>query len=515
MRQLIPLVLLSLAGCSHTLRDRLVHGDLVPDKAYCKALDEAEKPTLSSVLAPFQEQMESKTGVWVLEDGAGAMVSRAWMANAAERSIDIQYFIFSSDNVGLVALDYLIRAADRGVKVRLLIDDLLYDTDAHLLEAVGQHENLTIKIYNPNLTAGKNLPSALAGVATDFRGANQRMHNKTFIIDGQAMITGGRNVADEYFDFNPHYNFRDRDVLILGGVAMTEANLSFEQFWGDKRSESINKLMQRSDTKEASTLRQNLHDYACNPAHFWPSVRARVTRVPELFKRLASTGKLAWVEGVHFVSDDPGKNAGDQGLAGGGITTSTLIEIVGAAQRRIVIQTPYLITSELGESLFAATVKRGVEVIMLTNSLATTDGLAAHRAYQRIRRKLLKTGVKLYEVRPDAKIRRQLLNSSFAKSLKKPPILGLHAKTMVVDDELLVIGTFNLDPRSANLNTEALTLIPSEAVAKHTLELMEAELLPMNAYEITLEDEGPGDRAAGFRLRLRAWLAGLVPAAIL
>jgi cardiolipin synthase C len=511
MRAILTLILCTTA-CASTIRDRLLYGDLKPDMDYCKAMSPTPRPGLSGELASFESKMKTMTGTWVLEDGAGAMVSRAWLAENAEHTIDVQYFIFSSDNVGLIAVDYLVRAAERGIKVRLMIDDLLYDADAYLLQALDAHPNLEIRVYNPNLTTGKNLPSALANAAFDFRGANQRMHNKTFIVDGKAVITGGRNVADEYFDFNLEYNFRDRDVLLLGEV-VSQVSKSFEEFWKDELAAPVSTLMGKADPKESEQLWSNLRNYACAPQNFWPVVRERIQRVPEAFRKLAASGQLQWVDNVAFVSDEPGKNPGKEGLGGGGASTTKLIELVQAAKKSIVIQTPYLITTELGEGLFKAAIKRGVQVTILTNSLATTDGLAAFHGYQRVRPKLIAAGVQLYEFRPDAKIRRKLLSSSVMKAVKNLPIFGLHAKTMVVDDELLVVGTFNLDPRSANLNTECVVLIPSPELAKGVLDTLTEEAKPENSYKVTRDENG--DQYAPFGLRLKAWFAGIVPASIL
>jgi phosphatidylserine/phosphatidylglycerophosphate/cardiolipin synthase-like enzyme len=171
----------------------------------------------------------------LLEDGGGALAARGWLSREAQRSIDIQYFIFSADHLGLIALQELISAAQRGVKVRLLVDDLLHDGEAQILLAADSVPNLEVKIYNPSINIGKSFPGRLASVVSDFRGANQRMHNKTFIVDDQVVITGGRNIADEYFDFSLTYNFRDRDILLLGGISK-DINDSFEQFWGHSLS---------------------------------------------------------------------------------------------------------------------------------------------------------------------------------------------------------------------------------------------------------------------------------------
>jgi len=173
--------------------------------------------------------MNSKSSAYVLEDGDGSMIVRAWLSEHAEKSIDIQYFIFSVDNVGLIACDYLVRAADKGIKVRILVDDIMVEADPEDIMTLDNHENIEIKIYNPGANLGKNIGQKLVKIAKDFRGFNQRMHNKTFIVDGKVVITGGRNIADEYFDYDHEYNFKDLDFLLLGKIGQDVQN-SFNLF---------------------------------------------------------------------------------------------------------------------------------------------------------------------------------------------------------------------------------------------------------------------------------------------
>ncbi|MEP6832003.1 MAG: phospholipase D-like domain-containing protein, partial [Gemmatimonas sp.] len=182
------------------------------DPAFCAQVH-VTGAKLSEHLAAVAPLMRTSTGVYALEEGDVSMVARAWLTEAAEHTIDVQYFIFTADNVGLIAVDYLLRAADRGVHVRVLVDDFMLEADGEELLALDAHPNIEIRLYNPTANIGKNLPTKLYNLTTDFRGFNQRMHNKTFIVDGQVVITGGRNIADEYFDYDHEYNFRDRDVL--------------------------------------------------------------------------------------------------------------------------------------------------------------------------------------------------------------------------------------------------------------------------------------------------------------
>lgn len=158
--------------------------------------------SLSRVLTAYKDTLKSLTGAHVLDDGSGAMIARAWFTEYAEETIDIQYFIFSLDNIGLIATDYIVQAAERGVKVRILVDDIMIDADVADILLFDAHPNIDVRIYNPGVNLGKNLLQKIKKFGSDFRGANQRMHNKTFIVDGTVAITGGRNIADEYFDFD-------------------------------------------------------------------------------------------------------------------------------------------------------------------------------------------------------------------------------------------------------------------------------------------------------------------------
>ena len=484
-----------------------------PAVDFCAAIHRDAGLDLASALAPWAPLMAEKTGAYVLEDGGSAMIARAWLSEYAQRSIDVQYFIFSADNVGLIAADYLVRAAERGVKVRILVDDLLVEADADKLLALDAQENLEVRIYNPGMKVGTSLPRRLFNVATDFRGSNQRMHNKTFTVDGQVSITGGRNIADEYFDYDHEYNFRDRDVLLLGGVT-ADIEKSFEQFWNDPLSLPVADLVTTSEPEIGANERIAwLHQYACNPANYWPQVRQRLAEIPQAFQRILASGELQWVEGVRYVTDPPGKNSGRDGLGGGSVTLDGLIGLVKSAQSSITIETPYLITTEVGQELFRETVARGVSVEILTNSLASTDNLEAFSGYQRDREKLLATGVKIFEFRPDAEVRRRIMTGALAKTLEHPPIFALHAKSMVIDGHTTVIGTFNLDPRSANLNTECFTVIPSEKIAQAVLAGMKAELEPDSAWQTTASFNP--DAEAGWAKRFKAWIRGIVPKEIL
>jgi phosphatidylserine/phosphatidylglycerophosphate/cardiolipin synthase-like enzyme len=508
MKYSICVFVLFLIGCSS---DETTYTPI--DEDFCSQIHIEDSLRLSDYLAPLGDITESKTGVYALEEGDISMISRAWLTESAEKTIDIQYFIFSADNIGLIASDYLLRAADRGVQVRIIVDDIMVEADADELMAIDEHPNLSIKIYNPTTNIGKNLPEKLITLATDFQGFNQRMHNKTFIVDGKVVITGGRNIADEYFDYDHEYNFRDRDVLLIGKTAHS-VQQSFDDFWNNPISVPIAELVNVSEEKINQKAKYEfLHQYACNPFNFWPQVREKIKSIPIAFLKIQESGELVWTDSVQFISDIPGKNDGSQGLTGGGVATDSLISLIKNAKTSVFIQSPYLITTELSQKLFKDAIDRGVTVKILTNSLSSTDNLEAFSGYQRERENLLNLGVKIYEFKPDAAVRYEIMTGALQKEMNFTPVFGLHAKSMAIDGKIAVIGTFNLDPRSANLNTECITVIRNTKVASELVHAMEIDMRPENAWETTMNFNP--DSHAGKWKRFKAWTKRVVPKSVL
>lgn len=504
----LPILLLFFYSCSSDEQEQVVVAE-----DFCAQIHRDNSTSKVKELAGLDSLMNEKTGVYVLEDGAGSMVARAWLTEYAEKTIDIQYFIFSTDNIGLIAIDYLVRAADRGVKIRILVDDIMVDAELRDILMVELHENIEIKIYNPGVNLGKNIFTKMKNLVTDFRGFNQRMHNKTFIVDGNIVITGGRNMADEYFDFDHEYNFRDRDILLMG-KGTQQVSTSFEDFWNSELSIPAHELADNKDIESLDPKRYELlHQYACNPENFWPQVRERIKRLPTAFQELQQADKIVWLDSITYVSDEPGKNDGSAGLGGGGKSTEALISLVRSAKKSIDIQSPYLVTTELSRGLFQDAVERGVPVRILTNSMASTDNMEAFSGYQRDREELLATGTRIFEFRPDARERYAIMTRALQKELDFTPIFGLHAKSMVIDGHITVIGTFNLDPRSANLNTECVVIIDSEEIATGVLEGFETEFLPENSWETT-STFNP-DHLASKGKQIKTWTRKAVPKGIL
>ena len=452
----------------------------------------AEAPPAMAIIDSQIGAHPEQTGVYVLDTGEEALLARAWLADHAQRSIEVQYFIWSTDNIGILATEALLRAADRGVKVRVIVDDLLIDAPDKSLLALDKHPNIDIRIYNPKHQVGTPFYKRALNVVTDFRGVNQRMHDKTFIVDGKVAITGGRNMADEYFDYDQDYNFRDRDALLLGEAVKTmQAN--FNAFWNNTLSVPVVSLydgwglMQKHvkvDDADVQQVYRELHDYARLPENFAPAVRTAIHATPDSFDRL--TREIVWGR-VEFIHDIPGKNGNRWLLSGGGQTSVALARLVEGARESIVIQSPYLVMSDKALALFRQAVARGVKVRILTNSLASTDNIQAFSGYRNQRKKLLKMGLQIHEYKPDPANRQALM--SRANPPKTPPVFALHAKTLVVDGRIAYIGTFNFDPRSENLNTEVGVIVHHPALAKQVQALIETDMRPENSWNAADEPD--------------------------
>ncbi len=464
--------------------------------------DPAFWPGFSALLAAHP----GLNGVYALEKGEESLLARAWLSQQAVKSIDVQYFIWSADNIGILAAQRLLRAAENGAFIRVLVDDLLIDAGMESLVALDAHPGIEIRIYNPRHRVGVSKLRRLWNLASDFRAANQRMHDKVFLVDGKVAIIGGRNVADEYFDFDYEYNFRDRDLLLMGPETKAVSS-HFEEFWASPLAAPLESLLKAElaamTPEKRDIVYSELHRYASEPANFNPGPRKALAELPKRFDALLRD--LVWEKRVTFVGDRPGKNK-SKGLGGGGGSTSAIAEAVGAARERVVIQSPYLVLSEYGLGFFADLAKR-VKVRVVTNSFGSTDNLPAYSGYRKIRSRLLASGVKVFEFKPQPAIEREILERR-AELGTKPLIFAIHAKTVVIDGETVFVGTFNLDPRSANLNTEVGVLVRSKTLARRVEASIEADMRPENSWDAAT---GEGDAGGPLLKRLQVLLFRVLP----
>lgn len=463
---------------------------------------------VASACSDCAARMETQTGAYILEKGEEALIGRAWLTNHATQSIDVQYFIWSTDNIGVLAAEQLLRAADRGVSVRVLVDDFIIDAEDRTLLLLSAHPKVQIRIYNPNFVVGVSWWGKLKNSVTQFRAVNQRMHDKTAIFDSVAGITGGRNMADEYFDFDHEYNFRDRDILLLGS-AVKDMRENFDEFWESEFAIPVERILEserrKISSEDVERKSEELRAYASDPANFAPEIRQAIDATPKHFAALMRA--MVW-DDVQFVSDAPGKNDGASGLSGGGESTFHLINVVRGAKESILIQSPYLIMPDGGIELFEQLINQGVQIRISTNSLASTDNIPAFGGYASQRSDLLDAGVELYEFKPHPAIQEQLIEN-YPRIAEHAPVFAIHAKSMVIDDELAFIGTFNLDPRSTNLNTEVGVLIRNRDIARRLSDSIERDILPENSWHTT-PDFNPDDEVSVGK-QIRAWFNRLLP----
>ncbi|MGH1351713.1 MAG: phospholipase D family protein [Methyloligellaceae bacterium] len=449
-----------------------------------------------------------KTGLYVLEKGEEALLARSWLADHAQTSIDVQYFIWSSDNIGTLAAEALLEAAERGVRVRVIVDDLLVDASESELIGLNLHPNVSIKIYNPLHSVGVSTTERAWNLAARFKDSNQRMHDKTAIFDGIAGITGGRNMADEYFDYDQEYNFRDRDILLVGR-SVKEMQNNFDEFWESDLSKNIEDVLSRYESKKSNidvtSYYKLLHDYADDPENFEPEIREYFKNISEVVPQVLAD--LVWADAI-FISDAPGKNDSGFGLSGGGDSTDALVEVLSNAKQSILIQSPYLIMPSGGIDFFAELIQRGVDVKISTNSLASTDNLPAFSGYSKQRKAMLKAGIEIYEFNPEPAHRTEMI-ARFERIEKNQPIFALHAKSFVVDGETLYVGTFNLDPRSANLNTEVGVLVSNKRLAQQVEQSILLDIESNNSWQTFLGNNP--DKHASLRKRLRVMWLKMLP----
>ncbi|MEW8276216.1 MAG: phospholipase D family protein [Candidatus Thiodiazotropha taylori] len=455
----------------------------------------------------LSQHYPGQSGVYILEKGEESLLTRAWLTDSAQKTIDVQYFIWSTDNIGTLASEALLSAAERGVRVRVIVDDLLIDADPETLLSLDAHPNIQIKIYNPLHSVGRGTLSQLWHLITDFRVSNQRMHDKVVIYDQAIAITGGRNMADEYYDYDHTYNFRDRDVMVAGSV-LPRIQESFNSFWQHPLSVSLTELLaeEKRDltTEQVGSYTEWLHRYASDPLNFAPEIRIAITNMATRVEQIFT--QLHWTE-VDYLHDIPGKNNQRNNLGGGGQTTASLIELLSRAEKEVLIESPYLIMPEGGFDFFSGLLTKGVKVAIVTNSLASTDNLQAYSGYHKQKQKLLDLGISIYEFKPNPGIHRQLIDR-YEQLGKTSPIFALHAKSLVIDGQITYIGTFNFDPRSANLNTEVGVVIDDSKIAHQVAQAIRRDMQPENSWDASVDIDQQG---VGFLKRLQVDLWSLLP----
>jgi cardiolipin synthase C len=407
------------------------------------------------------------TGVLPLAGGHDAFAARATLAAAAERTLDIQYYIWHDDLSGGLLFEALGRAADRGVRVRLLLDDANTSGMDERLRALDAHPNIEVRLFNPFANRGARLLDLLG----DFQRVNRRMHNKAFTADNQVTVVGGRNVGDEYFAASTASKmFIDLDVLAVGEV-VASVSRDFDRYWASDSAYPLDKLGPSPPT--SAPLRKA---YAAESAESYLQAIAESTFVRDLMARQLA---FEWAP-TRMISDDPAKALGR--AEDSGHLWTQLMQVVPRATEEVILVSPYFVPTARGAEVLSALAREGVKVRVLTNALETTDVPLVHSGYAHWRKPMLAAGVELYEVKRAAAppaTRGSRMGSSSSSSL--------HAKVFLTDRRRVFVGSFNFDPRSARLNTELGFVIDSPALT-NALASRITGLLPELTYRLSLQD---------------------------
>jgi putative cardiolipin synthase len=457
---------------------------------YFKTPSKALAPVADTAMTRYVETETSshpgESGFRLLTLNTNALLSRIALADHARHSIDVQYYIFHNDATGRLMAQRLLAAADRGVRVRILLDDINIAGRDRELAALDAHPLIEVRLFNPFYSRGSSMLSQGVQLLLDGRRLNRRMHNKSFIVDNQVAIIGGRNIGDEYFSVGDALQFRDLDVVTVGPV-VGETSRSFDAYWNSEAAFPVTAFRTTHATRaDLDRLRSTLK---IDARAFAGTAYAR-----NLFNELpngasaARRGDWFWGE-AELLADEPQKI--DAGKDNPAFRIGPQLKIIlEAAQKELLLISPYFIPGDSGTRFLAGIIRHGVHVGVLTNSLASNDEAVVHSGYAHYRRALLESGVDLYELRPSEGSKPQ--TTSFGTSGG----VSLHAKAMVVDRRLTFIGSLNIDPRSALLNTEMGVVVDSPALAGAVVDYFDQVTSPGNSYHVILALDGPGANAS-------------------
>ena len=438
------------------------------------ALADPESTSVGRMFAREAAEHPGLSGFAVVSDSRGAYRARIAMIRLAEKTVDVQYYIWDTDATGGIMADELVKAADRGVRVRALIDDSTMSGRDNGLLAFDAHPNIEIRLFNPFANRG----SRVWGYLTDLDRLNHRMHNKLIVMDNAVAIVGGRNIADHYFGVNEDENFRDLDIAAVGPI-VRDISGSFDSFWNSDWAMPVDALLDADEEISREQYAENLQ-----------GLRERLAATPYPYPLefdvkivtdniLSLPTEFTWAKGM-VAYDRPQEIATDEGTTS---VIGVMREQMERTQSELLIEAAYFVPTDSGVERGCEMVARGIRVRVLTNSLASNDVAAAHAGYEKYRKDLLECGVELHELRIDSQdIRRDW--SAIAITSKSL----LHTKAAVFDGERLFIGSMNFDPRSTDINTEMGLLVESPALAAEVAAYMNEGANPRNSYTVQLDD---------------------------
>ncbi len=438
-------------------------------------------PAASGMLAEASQRIShahgpEQSGFLLLTRNHEALKWRLALIDHAVSSIDAQYFIWEDDEVGRLLFDRLLKAADRGVRVRLLVDDLLFAPTDRVIAAICMHPNFDIKIFNPGRVRNSRL-GAFGEFLLYFRQLNRRMHNKLFIVDNRLAIVGGRNIGNSYFGLSRKYNFRDLDVLVEGPV-VAEISLAFDEYWNVEVSYPGSAMSGKATIDDLRLIREKNTEYLTERRDDFASFPMQPIQWKEALAQLPSLMKVGE---AHFLQDVPISLDGEEHRL-----RDMLAHLAEPNHEELIIITPYFIP--MGDILkdLAQLSSEGVKIKILTGSMGANNHTVAHSHYKKYRRRILATGAELYEFRHDP-------SPAIRAKSDVPPIesafLCMHIKALVGDRKRCFVGSLNLDPRALKINTENGLYIDSPGLSKQLAEHFDTLMTPENAWRVFLDEK--------------------------
>jgi putative cardiolipin synthase len=420
------------------------------EKARSEALRDPDTTSLGRLVAG-EESNKNLSGIRLLSSGEEALADLIALADHAERTLDIQYYIIQQDESARLLLHHVRLAAERGVRVRLLVDDLNTAGEDRRFMHLGEHANLEVRVFNPFPGGRFATWTRFLASASDIRRINHRMHNKLFVADDALAITGGRNIGDQYFTRDQHNNFIDLDVVAAGPI-VSELSASFDAFWNSKYAYPIASLAAPVSAEPSSP----------------PLIDTGTAANANWLERELDSGTvpLTWVPAT-VLADRPAKMASETSPDEEVTIANDLSTLMRSATQELIVISPYFVPGKDGMALFAKLVSQGVHIRILTNSLASTDSPLVHTGYARYRVQLLKLGIELSEVRPTLGQKRARFHPFRGSNA------SLHAKALVIDQKTVFIGSMNMDARSAHTNSELGLVMRSTEIARQVTSLLD------------------------------------------
>ena len=443
---------------------------------------ETKQTSLAQIILPLREQNPNLTGYHVLYDPLEALAARIHLIDKAEKTLDLQYYIWDNDKIGSLALHSIIKAADRGVKVRLLMDDNNAKKMEGIYLALDQHKNIDVRLYNPY----RFRHYRAMDMVLDLKRINRRMHNKSFIADNQIALIGGRNMSNQYYNVSDSYQFSDVDVMLVGS-ASDEIVHSFDEYWNDDYAFPVKQIVNpRHYALRFESLKQQLEQHSQNISV--QNYLDLATRSHAFENWLNSSIQFDWVK-AEIVSDSPSKIRSkakkEQHL------NFQLLNRLEKPEQSVDIISAYFVPEKKGEKMLSELAQNNIQVRVLTNSFKANDVFLVHAFYGKYRKNLLKDNVELYEFLSVPETENLNANTEEIAEKAKVSLKGLsqsslHAKLMAIDQKQVFIGSFNFDPRSAYLNTEIGVLLDSPNLARAVHQTMDQNLSKY-AYKLVLD----------------------------